>query len=126
MITPETCFHSRKTLINNATSTLRHKRINPLKLEIVYYLKRTFVVDSPLSPSQKIEMDQLDLVGWINFGADLLCKKCIFRDKFKKKLVQLYENGKSRADIVNEYERTHVWIKQSAPSQRGQSSSKNE
>lgn len=39
-----------------------------------------------------------------------------FTDEFKKQMVQLYENGKSRADIVSEYEQTSsaldCWIRQ--------------
>ncbi|SDE62571.1 transposase [Paenibacillus sp. cl6col] len=39
-----------------------------------------------------------------------------FTDNFKKQMVQLYENGKSRADIVSEYELSASaldrWIKQ--------------
>ncbi len=40
----------------------------------------------------------------------------IYTDDFKRQMVQLYENGKSRADIVDEYELTasalERWIKQ--------------
>ena len=43
-------------------------------------------------------------------------KRRTFTDEFKRQMVQLYENGKSRADIVNEYELTASaldrWIKQ--------------
>lgn len=39
-----------------------------------------------------------------------------FTEEFKKQMVQLYENGKSRADIVREYKLTASaldrWIKQ--------------
>ncbi len=47
-------------------------------------------------------------------------KRRIFTEDFKRQLVQLYENGKSRADIVNEYELTASaldrWIKQAEQS----------
>lgn len=43
-------------------------------------------------------------------------KRRTFTDEFKRQMVQLYENGKSIADIVNEYELTASeldrWIKQ--------------
>ncbi|MCM3342069.1 IS3 family transposase [Paenibacillus sp. MER TA 81-3] len=47
-------------------------------------------------------------------------KRRTFTDEFKRQMVQLYENGKSRADIVNEYELTvsalDRWIKQAEQS----------
>lgn len=43
-------------------------------------------------------------------------KRRTFTSEFKKQMVQLYENGKSRADIVEEYDLTASaldrWIKQ--------------
>ncbi|WP_374016057.1 transposase [Paenibacillus thiaminolyticus] len=54
-------------------------------------------------------------------------KRRSFTDKVKGQIVQLYENGKSRADIVNEYELTASaldrWIKQAeqSGSREGQS-----
>ncbi len=47
-------------------------------------------------------------------------KRRTFTDEFKRQMVQLYENGKSRADIVEEYELSASaldrWIKQAQTS----------
>ncbi len=47
-------------------------------------------------------------------------KRRTFTSEFKKQMVQLYENGKSRAAIVGEYDLTASaldrWIKQAATS----------
>lgn len=43
-------------------------------------------------------------------------KRCTSADEFKRQMVQLYKNGKSRTDVVNEYElivsALGRWIKQ--------------